>query len=237
MPTWSKMKRFYEHAGVMEQDGVYLVVLDGRVVKTPAGSNLGSPTRALTKAMSEEWEKQSLEVNPETMSLCKLAATAIDRLNKKRDEVIGITLKIAETDLLCYRVSEPEDLVALQNRGWDPELEWAIDELDVMLKVTVGLIPVNQPEKSLLNLRNKLMSLTDFQLMGVTNAASVAGSLILALSMFYRRIDAQAMFEKSILEEKYQVERWGKDNEAMIKQEVLREDIKNSSRFLNLLSA
>ena len=81
------------------------------------------------------------------------------------------------------------------------------------------------------------MSLTDFQLMGVTNAASVAGSLILALSMFYGRIDAQVMFEKSILEEKYQVERWGKDNEAMLKQEVLREDIKNSSRFLSLLSA
>jgi len=127
--------------------------------------------------------------------------------------------------------------VALQNRGWNPELEWAMDQLDVILKVTVGLIPVNQPEKSLLNLRNKLMSLTDFQLMGVTNAASVAGSLILALSMFYGRIDAQVMFEKSILEEKYQVERWGKDNEAMLKQEVLREDIKNSSRFLNLLSA
>ena len=127
--------------------------------------------------------------------------------------------------------------MALQNRGWNPELEWAMDELDVILKVTVGLIPVNQPEKSLLNLRNKLMSLTDFQLMGVTNAASVAGSLILALSMFYGRIDAQVMFEKSILEEKYQVERWGKDNEAMLKQEVLREDIKNSSRFLNLLSA
>lgn len=237
MPTWSKMKRFYEHAGVMEQDSSFLVVLDGRVVKTPAGSNLGSPTMALTKAMSGEWETQSVEIKPETMSLCKLAATAIDRLNKKRDEVIGITLKIAETDLLCYRVSEPEDLVALQNRAWNPELEWAMDELDVILKVTVGLIPVNQPEKSLLNLRNKLMSLTDFQLMGVTNAASVAGSLILALSMFYGRIDAQVMFEKSILEEKYQVERWGKDNEAMLKQEFLREDIKNSSRFLNLLSA
>ena len=237
MTTWSKLKRFYKHAEFKEQNSAFLVVLDGKVVKTPSGLDLGSPTMSLSKAMAEEWEMQSSEVKPETMPLCKLAATAIDRLKNKRDEVIGITLKIAETDLLCYRVSEPEDLVALQNRGWNPELEWAMDELDVILKVTVGLIPVNQPEKSLLNLRNKLMSLTDFQLMGVTNAASVAGSLILAFSMFYDRIDAQTMFEKSILEEKYQVERWGKDNEAMLKQEVLREDIKNSSRFLKLLRA
>ena len=237
MPTWSKMKRFYEHAGVMEQDNSFLVVLDGRTVKTPAGSNLGSPTMALSKAMSEEWEMQTPDVKPENMPLCKLAATAIDRLKLKQDEVIGITLKIAETDLLCYRVSEPEDLVALQNRAWNPELDWAMDELNVILTVTAGLIPVNQPELSLLNLRNKLMLLNDFELMGLTNAASVAGSLILAFSMFYGRIDSNTMFEKSILEEKYQVERWGEDNEAILKQEAMRNDIENSSRFLDLLRA
>ena len=93
MPTWSKMKRFYEHAGVMEQDSSFLVVLDGRVVKTPAGSNLGSPTMALTKAMSEEWETQSVEIKPETMSLCKLAATAIDRLNKNVMKLLVLHLK------------------------------------------------------------------------------------------------------------------------------------------------
>jgi len=236
MAEWSGAKRFYKEAGVVEGgEGVHLVALDGRSVKTPAGTDLAVESRPLAEAMAAEWEAQVDVIDPHSMPLCKLSATAIDRLKNRRDEVIGITLKIAETDLLCYRAEEPEDLVVRQRDSWQPELDWAKEELNVDLKVTIGILPINQPENALIALQTALSKLDDFTLMGVTNAAAAAGSLILAFSMHFGRIDADTMFEKSVLEEKHQMERWGEDYEAIDRHARIRADILSSAQFLKLL--
>jgi chaperone required for assembly of F1-ATPase len=236
MAEWSGAKRFYKKAEVTQgADGMHLVALDGRSVKTPAGADLGAASQALAEAMAAEWEAQEETIDPHSMPLCKLSATAIDRLRSKRDEVIGITLKIAETDLLCYRATEPEDLVVLQRDSWQPELDWAKQELGADLNVTTGIIPINQPENALLTLQTELTKLDDYTLMGLTNAAAAAGSLILAFSMLRGRIDADEMFEKSVLEERHQMSLWGEDYEAIDRHDRIRADIQSSAQFLKLL--
>ena len=236
MNKWSGLKRFYKETSICDgSDGTYLVTLDDRLVKTPAGFNLGVPSRSLAKALAKEWQIQGEIIDPSSMSLCKLAATAIDRVRTKRDEVIGITLKIAETDLLCYRAIEPPDLVELQNIEWQPELDWARKELGVDLAVTSGILPIIQPESSLLALQEILCELDEYKLMGVTNAAAAAGSLVLSLSMFNERLNADIMFEKSIVEEGYQMKKWGLDEEAVERHNIIRTDIQNSVHFLDLL--
>ncbi|MBT3991717.1 MAG: ATPase [Rhodospirillaceae bacterium] len=236
MAEWSGAKRFYKAATVIEGTaGLHVVALDGRSVKTPAGAELGVESQALAVAMAAEWEAQEETIDPHSMPLCKLSATTLDRLKVRRDEVIGITLKIAETDLLCYRAEEPEDLVARQQDSWQPELDWAKQELNAELAVTTGVLPINQPESALIALQTALAELDDYHLMGVTNAAAAAGSLILAFSMFRGRIDADAMFEKSVLEEKHQMELWGEDYEALERHDRIRADIQDSARFLKLL--
>ena len=236
MNNWSGLKRFYKEASICDGvDGIYLVTLDGRIVKTPAGFDLGVPSRALAEALAKEWQVQGEIIDLSSMSLCKLAATAIDRVRTKRDEVIGITLKIAETDLLCYRAIEPPDLVELQNIEWQPELDWAKEELGVDLAVTSGILPIIQPESSLLALQEILCELDEYKLMGVTNAAAAAGSLVLSLSMFKERLNADNLFEKSILEESYQMKKWGSDDEAVERHKIISRDIQNSVQFLNFL--
>ena len=236
MSKWSGLKRFYKETAICGGlSGNYLITLDGKSVKTPAGSELGVPSRSLAEAMASEWGAQGEFVDPGSMPLCKLSATVIDRINKKRDEVIGITLKIAETDLLCYRATEPPALVELQNMAWQPELNWAKEKLGAELKITSGILPIIQPESSLLVLQNLLFALDDYELMGVTNAAAAAGSLVLSLSLFYRRMNADTMFEKSILEESYQMEKWGLDEESIERHRIIRRDIQSSSYFLTLL--
>ena len=233
MAEWSGAKRFYKEASAIEgEDGAYLIALDGRSVKTPIGAELAVKSQPLAETMAAEWEAQVETIEPHTMPMCKLSATAIDRLQSRREEVIGITLKIAETDLLCYRAEEPEDLVVRQRDSWQPELDWAKQELSAELAVTTGILPINQPENALIALQAVLSELDDFQLMGVTNAAAAAGSLILALSMHRGRITAETMFEKSVLEEKHQMERWGEDQEALERHQRIHTDILDSSRFL-----
>jgi chaperone required for assembly of F1-ATPase len=236
MAEWSGTKRFYKEAGVIDgAEGLHLIALDGRSVKTPAGSDLSAPSAALAKAMAAEWEAQEEVIDPHSMPLCKLSATAIDRLINRRDDVIGITLKIAETDLLCYRAEEPEDLVIRQRDAWQPELDWAKQELNAELTVTIGILPIIQPENALIALQTALSELDDYKLMGVTNAAAAAGSVILAFSMYLGRIDADTMFEKSVLDEKHQMELWGEDYEALDRHDRIRADIHDSARFLKLL--
>jgi len=98
-------------------------------------------------------------------------------------------------------------------------------------------LPINQPENALQALQTALTELDDFQLMGVSNAAAAAGSLILALGMQRGRINAVAMFEKSVLEEKYQMEIWGEDQEILERHERVRADIEDSAKFLELLAS
>ena len=238
MAEWSGAKRFYKETGVIEvADGLLGVGLDGRPVKTPAGSNLAVSSWSLADAVAAEWAAQGEIIDPHSMPLCKLSATAIDRLSNNRDEVVGITLKIAETDLLCYRAEEPADLVARQQESWQPELDWAKQELSAEFTVTVGVLPINQPENALQALQTALTELDDFQLMGVSNAAAAAGSLILAFGMQRGRINAAAMFEKSVLEEKHQMEIWGEDQETLERHERVRADIEDTAKFLELLAS
>ena len=238
MAEWSGAKRFYKEAGVIEvADGLLGVELDGRPVKTPAGSNLAVSSWSLADAVAAEWAAQGETIDPHSMPLCKLSATAIDRLSNNRDEVVGITLMIAETDLLCYRAEEPADLVARQKESWQPELDWAKQELSAEFTVTVGVLPINQPENALQALQTALTELDDFQLMGVSNAAAAAGSLILAFGMQRGRINAAVMFEKSVIEEKHQMEIWGEDQETLERHERVRADIEDSARFLELLAS
>ena len=238
MAEWSGAKRFYKETGVIEvADGLLGVGLDGRPVKTPAGSNLAVSSWSLADAVAAEWAAQGETIDPHSMPLCKLSATAIDRLSNNRDEVVGITLKIAETDLLCYRAEEPADLVARQQESWQPELDWAKQELSAEFTVTAGVLPINQPENALLALRTALTELDNFQMMGVSNAAAAAGSLILAFGMQRGRINAAAMFEKSVLEEKYQMEIWGEDQKTLERHERVRADIEDSAKFLELLAS
>jgi chaperone required for assembly of F1-ATPase len=236
MAKWSGLKRFYKETSTCDGvDGAYLVALDERIVKTPAGFNLGVPSRSLAEALAKEWQIQGEIIDPSSMPLCKLAATAIDRVRTKRDEVIGITLKIAETDLLCYRAIEPPDLVELQNIEWQPELDWAREELGFDLAVTSGILPIIQPESSLLTLQKILGELDEYKLVGVTNAAAAVGSVVLSLSMFNERLNGDTMFEKSILEESHQMKKWGLDEEAVERHKIIRKDIQDSVHFLELL--
>ena len=114
-------------------------------------------------------------------------------------------------------------------------MNWAKEKFGVDLKITSGILPIIQPENSLLALQKLLFALDDYKLMGVTNAAAAAGSLLLSLSMFNGRMNADTMFEKSILEENYQMEKWGLDDEAVQRHKIIRHDIQSSSYFLTLL--
>ena len=61
------------------------------------------------------------------------------------------------------------------------------------------------------------------------------GSVVLGLALRHGRIDAEAALAASLLDERFEIERWGADPEAERRHEVVRRDLAGAARFLRLL--
>ena len=84
MTEW-KLKRFWTEASVSETEGGYAVLLDGRVVKTPAKTSLIVPRVELARAIAEEWDAQEGTIDPTTMPFTCSANAAIDKVTHQFD--------------------------------------------------------------------------------------------------------------------------------------------------------
>ena len=145
-----KIRKFYKKAAVVQLNGARLweIQLDGRSLKTTAKRDLHLPTRSMAQAVAYEWNAQETDVVPTTMPVTQLVFTGIDNFGDEIDLIRDETAKYGETDLLCYRVTEPKALGAQQDENWQPLLDWAAKQLDAPLTVTRGIMAVDQPAQS-----------------------------------------------------------------------------------------
>jgi chaperone required for assembly of F1-ATPase len=227
-------KRFYKDAAVGACEGGYSVLLDRRPVKTPGGLPLVVPSAALAGAVADEWRAQEEKIRPHTMPLTQLAATALDKVGPARRAVVDQLVSYGATDLLCYRAEEPVDLVARQTASWQPLVDWARETFGSRLMVTAGVIPVDQPVSAIDALRTAVESFNDVELTAMAAIVQASGSLVVGLAVVLGRIDGEAAFETSQLDESYQIERWGDDSEAAERRLRLQDDILAAAKFLVL---
>lgn len=229
------MKRFYKKVTAEEQGGSFCVLLDGRVIRTPAKASLHLPTRALAEAIAAEWEAQGTDVVPATMPLMQAAATVIDRVTTQREKVIDDIAVYGGTDLVCYRAMHPENLVARQAAAWDPMLGWLKNRHGVTLHVGQGVMHVPQPPQSLAALRAVVAAQSDMALAPLYNMTSLSGSLVIALAVLEDHLTAEQAFEISELDETHAIELWGADAEAVKRRHNNKDSLAASARFLKLI--
>ena len=215
-------------------DGGYAVRLDGRPVKTPAKTPLVVPTEAMAQAIAVEWDAQHGKVRPETMPVTRAANAALDKVTPQFDEVVGLLAAYGGTDLLCYRAAGPMELVARQAAEWDPLLDWSAHVLDAPLRATVGVIPVDQPAPSLARLTARVAGLTVFELTGFHDLVALSGSLVLALAVTDGRLTAAQAWQLSRLDEHWQAELWGRDDDAEAAEAVRLTGFLQAERFYRL---
>ena len=231
------MKRFYKDTGVDEGEGGFRVLLDGKPMRTPAKAILVVPTRALAEAIAAEWAAvpEKAEINAAHLPLTRLAATGIDRVVTRREEVIADTAKYAGSDLLCYRATAPESLVGLQRERWDPLLAWAAERHGARLVTADGIGFVEQGAEARARLHEAVAAHGDLALSALYNLTHTAGSVVIALAVSDGRLDAAGAFTAAQTDELYQVDRWGDDPIAEKQREGVRRDIEAAARFLSLL--
>ena len=233
MSVWAT-KRFWTTATVVPCDGGHTVHLDARPVRTPAKAALVLPTMELAQAIADEWQAQAGLVRPATMPFTRMANSAIDKVTPLHAAVVAEVAGYGASDLLCYRATGPLPLVARQAADWDHWLDWAARSLQAPLVVTVGVIPVPQPAPSLATLTARVAAMSPFGLVALHDLTAISGSLVLGLAVAAGRLTAVQAFDLSRIDEVWQAEEWGQDEEAAQVQALKRQAMDEAGRFLAL---
>ncbi len=233
--SW-KPKRFWTTATVAACEGGFTVRLDARPVKTPGKNLLVVPTEGLARAIAAEWDAQTGLIRPETMPYTRGANSALEKVTPQFDEVVGLLAAYGGTDLLCYRATGPVELIARQNAAWDPVLDWAAVTLKAPLRSVAGVMHIAQDPAVAARLHTMTAALTPFQIAAFHDLVSLSGSLILAFAVTHGRLSPAEAWSISRIDETYQAEVWGVDEDAAALAESKRLAFHQAASFWTLCS-
>lgn len=233
MSEW-KARRFWTMAQAVERDEGHTVVLDGRPVRTPAKAELTLPSRALAEALAEEWAAQGEAIDPNSMPLTRFANSAIDKVARQHGAVAEMLAEYGGTDLICYRAAAPAELAGRQAAGWDPLLRWAEDELAAPLVPGEGVMHIAQPAESTRRLHAHVAAFDAFGLAGLHDLVTLSGSLVIGLAATRDLQPAEDLWDLSRIDETWQREQWGADDEAVAAELLKKQAFLDAKRFHDL---
>ena len=230
------MKRFWNAAAAARSDDGWRIELDGRPVRTPERKLLLVPGERIADAIADEWNAAGEKVDPGAMPLTGLANAAIDRVAPYPEQFAAGPARYGESDLACYRVDTPRELVARQQESWDKLLAWARRRFDVDFATTCGILHVTQPEATVQRLAHAVTTLDPFRMTALSSLVTIGGSLIAALALLEGAMTAEQAWDAVTIDERWQLEQWGSDAEAEAVLERRRRDFFAAAKFLELLN-
>lgn len=229
-----KQKRFWKEATADKRDDGYGVFLDGRPVATPNKTPLIMPTLKMAQAAAAEWAAQDDQIDPLSMPVTRSANSALDKVAPQQAEVVSMLAEYGDTDLLCYRAAGPAELIERQAKQWDPMIDWAEEEFGGRLQVGEGVMHVPQDPALLSNLHAEVASFDNFALTAVHDLVSISGSLVLGIAVTRGAVDVDHAWSLSRIDEHWQIEQWGEDDEATEAESKKKASFEHASRFYQL---
>lgn len=230
------MKRFYKDVTVEQVGTGWQVKIDDKPVKTQGGNPQIVPSKTLAHALAREWSDQGEKIDPALFLFRDHADYAIDIVAGDREIAISKLLEFAETDTLCYRADPGDPLFERQQETWEPLLQHLEDRYAVRFERVSGIVHSAQPEATIAGLRDHLASLDDFTLAGLVAMASLSASLAVALlTVDDATNDPMLLWRDANLEEEWQAERWGRDEEAEARREQRADEFSNAQTFAAMI--
>jgi chaperone required for assembly of F1-ATPase len=227
-------KRFYTSAGVGEADGGHTVELDGKPIKTPSGGIVILPVRSLAEDIAAEWNAQSDIIDPLSMPLTRFANSVVQGVIGNAGAVADDVAKYFASDLLFYRAGHTEGLVAREATHWDPILFWAAESLGAHFILAEGVVHVRQPEQAIAAARAALPS-DPWAIAAMHVITTLTGSALLALALFHDVIDHAQAWAAAHVDEDWNAEQWGIDEEMAARKAAKLVDFNAAVRVLRAL--
>ena len=213
MSEW-KQRRSWNCVTVFRGNKGYAIRLDDRTAQTPGGNDLELPTRALADRIAGEWKIQAEFVDPGLMPFTQRANAALDWIGPNRAAAVPRIADYAASDLICHRADGPDLLAERQQRSWDPIIEWAEQMFAARLQAGAGIMPIEQQQGNMFIFHSLVGAFDDFTLTAFGEIVSLSGSLLIGLAALHRRLTPEEAWELSRIDEEWQTEHWGDDEEA-----------------------
>jgi chaperone required for assembly of F1-ATPase len=234
------MKRFYKKVSIAKEGDGYAVQLDGKPIRTPSKSILIAGNENLAELSKAEWDAQGDKINHNTMPVTQLLNTKQDRISGQRAALESEVLKYINTDLLCYRADAPEELVARQDKIWQPHLEWFSKQYGLEFETTHGLGALKQYQAIHVTIAGEIRALDDDRFTLVQMITPACGSIILALAFIKGAAGADDLLACAYLEEDYKFDLYneklhGGDPLTEKKKAILRRDLEAAAAYLRAL--
>ncbi|MDB5415946.1 MAG: chaperone [Rubritepida sp.] len=231
------MKRFWDQAACVAEGGSFAIHLDGKPMRLPGGGTLRVATRELGEALAAEWQvaggAREGEMSWDDVPLTRLAGTAVERIAPKPEATIAAIAKYAETDLICYRATDPA-LAERQNAAWDDWLEWAARDLGAVLQTTTGIMPVRQSDEAIAALHDAVAELSPVALSALGVLVPSLGSAVLGLAVLRGALEPAEAHRLALVDEVFQEEKWGLDWETEERREKVAADLVTAARLAAL---
>lgn len=232
----TRRKRFYTKVGLNEDASGHAITLDDKTVRTPSRNALVVPSRTVAEAMVGEWEAQKEFIDPLSMPVTRLANSVLDAISTE-EQIAAVRDDIAKyfgSDLLFYRASHPEALMAREASAWDPVLFWVAEELGARFILAEGVMHVSQPEQALAAARAALPS-DSWRVAAVHMVTTITGSALLALALLRGRLNADEVWAAAFVDEDWNAEKWGLDEESAIRRAARKVDFEGAVAVLRAL--
>ncbi len=154
-------------------------------------------------------------------------------VSQHRKEIIERMVNFSLTDTLLFRNPDAVDLIEEERKVWDPIVEWAKDKMKVDFKTSESLeVPVEN-NASLPRLQVFLESLSDKELVVFYEVSKITKSVLLAAAFVKGKVNAEDTFKTAFLEEIWQADKWGHDEQADKRREIIQQELKDAENFLN----
>lgn len=151
-------------------------------------------------------------------------------IKNHREETIDIMCRFAITDLLLFW-SDNNSLNEMQQKVWLPYLNYMREASGEAINTSYSLkIPDNK--QFVVWLQNRLNLLSNKELTASFLVSTSLKSIILGLLFLNRNFSVEDIFKAAFLEEIYQNELWGKDEEEITNREEIKKDLQKISEYL-----
>ena len=231
------IRRFYETVGVAETPAGFVLTLDGRQARTPKKRPLAAPDAGLAAGLAAEWDGQGETIKPADMPFTRLANAAIDGVADTLEATRASIAAYAESDLICFRAEEPEELIAAQAAGYDPVLAFARARLGAPFFIARGITHVRQSPEALAKARAAFDAIgAPFALTALHTIVSMTGSALLGLALWDRAFDPEHVWRLAHIDEDHQIARWGVDDEAAARRALHKRDFDVAAKVVDALA-
>nr|XP_022914459.1 ATP synthase mitochondrial F1 complex assembly factor 2 [Onthophagus taurus] len=204
-------KRFYKTTGILTSGGKYEITLDQKKLKTPKGNLFILNSEPLALAVASEWDAQKEKIIQTSMHLTTLCNTAIDNPNNlNKFDMVQYLVNYLDTDTILFQAKEQERLYELQEKEWDPVIQWFCNKFKVDLQKSVVIEGPKISDETKQKISKYLLSYSQDAIFGFVYGVDTIKSIILTLACIERFLTPEKAVLLSRLEEEFQLGHWGR---------------------------